>query len=218
MQNVAVAVAQDLDFDMPGAAHEALDENGIVAEGGSGFAARLFQPAFEIGRLIDYAHAAAAAAEGRLDDQREADLRRHLGRLFGIADGLLGAGDHADAGLLRQAPGGGLIAQKVQQFRAGADEGDAGALAGARQRRIFGQEAVAGMDGVDLFFGGQRNDALHVQVRFHRALACADQVGLVGLEAVQGQAIFLRINGHGAQAQFIGRAQNANGDFAAVQS
>ena len=49
VQDVAVAVAQDLHFDVAGAAHEALQEDGVVAEGRAGFAAGLFQPAGEIG-------------------------------------------------------------------------------------------------------------------------------------------------------------------------
>ena len=34
---------------------------------------------------------------------------------------------------------------------------------------------------------------------------------------MQAQAVFLRIDGDGAQAQLVGRAKNADGDFAAVQ-
>ena len=39
----------------------------------------------EVGGLVHDAHAASAAAEGRLDDEREADLRRHLQRLVAVA-------------------------------------------------------------------------------------------------------------------------------------
>ena len=109
-----------------------------------------------------------------------------------------------------------FVAQQLQQFRAGSDEGDAGPLAGARQSRIFRQEAVARMDGIHAFFLRQRDDAVHVQVGFHRPFALADQVSFIGLETVQGQAVLLRIDGHGAQAQFIGGAQDADGNFAAV--
>jgi hypothetical protein len=34
---------------------------------------------------------------------------------------------------------------------------------------------------------------------------------------MQGQPVFLRINGNSAQAQFIGRAQDADRNFAAVE-
>ena len=69
--------------------------------------------------------------------------RGDFGGLSGVGDGLFGAGDDGDSGLLRQLAGGGLVAEQFEQFGAGADEGDAGALAGAGQGRIFGEEAVA---------------------------------------------------------------------------
>jgi hypothetical protein len=52
VQDVAVAVAQNLDFDVAGAAHEAFDEDGVVAEGGGSFAAGFFQLAGKIGRVL----------------------------------------------------------------------------------------------------------------------------------------------------------------------
>ncbi len=183
-----------------------------------GFAAGFLQAAGEIGGVFDHAHAAAAAAEGGFDDEGEADVtRRSFRRGLGIVDGLLGAGDDGDAGFLGEAAGGGLVAEEFEQVGAGADEGDAGLGAGAREGGIFGQEAVAGMDGIDALFLGQGDDALDIEVGFDRAFAFADEVGFVGLEAVEGEAVFLGIDGDGAQAEFVGGAQNADGDFAAVQ-
>ena len=72
------------------------------------------------------------------------------------------------------------------------------------------------MDRVDLVLPGQGDDAGDVEVGAHRLAGLADAVGLVRLEAVQGEAVFVRIDGHGADAQFVGRAKDANGDFAAV--
>ncbi len=210
-------VAQDLHFDVLGAAHEALQEDGVVAEGGGRFAARLFELAGEILRLIDHAHAASAAAERGFDDQRIADLAGDLCGLFGAGDGFLGARHARNSGLLREAAGGGLVAQQVEQVGRGPDEGDAGALAGAGQGRVLGEEAVARVDGVDAFFLGERDDAFDIEVGFHRPFAFADQVGFVGFEAVQGEAVFLGIDGDGAQAEFIGGAEDADGDFAAIQ-
>ncbi len=57
-----------------------------------------------------------------------------------------------------------------------------------------------------------------VQVGFDRALAHADLIGFIGFEAVQPEAIFLGVDADRAQAEFIGRAKYANGDFAAVGS
>ena len=211
------AVAQDLHFDVAGAAHEAFQEDRAVAERGGGFAAGFIEEPPELGGVIHHAHAASAAAEGRLDDQREAGLARSLLGLPHVGDRLFGAGNHRDSGLPREAPRGGLVAQKFQDAPGGPDERDAGAFAGLGQRGVLGQEAVARMDGVDALLQRQRDNALDVEIGLHRTFAFAHQVGFVGLEPVQGQAVFLGIDGHRAQAQFVGRAQDADGDFTAIQ-
>ena len=56
----------------------------------------------------------------------------------------------------------------------------------------------------------------NVQIRADRPLAFADQIGLVRLEAMHREPVFLGVNGHRAQAQFRGRAEDADGDFAAI--
>ncbi len=74
------------------------------------------------------------------------------------------------------------------------------------------------MDRIDALFLRERDDAFDIKVGLHRAFAGADQVSFVGLEAVQGEAVFLRKDGYRAQAEFVGGAKNANGDFAAIES
>jgi hypothetical protein len=96
------------------------------------------------------------------------------------------------------------------------DEGDARLLTRAGQGRIFGKKAVAGMDGVYVFFFRQRNDSGDVQIGFHGPFAGADLVGLVGLKAMQGEAILLGINGYRAQSKLVRGAEDANGDLAAI--
>src|SRR5207302_10111704 len=96
-------------------------------------------------------------------------------------------------------------------------EWDAGALAGAGQRRILGKETVAGMNGVDAFFAGERNDAFDIEIRLDGSFTFADQIGFVGLEAMEGQPVLLGVDGDGPQAELIGGAQDTDGDFAAIQ-
>ena len=62
----------------------------------------------------------------------------------------------------------------------------------------------------------RRRRCSDVEIRPDRPLALADQVGLVGLEAVHAEAVLLRVDGDGAQAEFGGRAEDADGDLAAV--
>ena len=49
-----------------------------------------------------------------------------------------------------------------------------------------------------------------------RLARLADQVRLVRLEAVQGVAVFVRIDRDRANAQLMRGAENADGDFAAI--
>ena len=63
---------------------------------------------------------------------------------------------------------------------------------------------------------GQGDDAVDVEVGADRLARLADAVGLVGLEAVQGEAVLVGVDGDGADAQLVGRAEDADGDLAAV--
>ena len=63
---------------------------------------------------------------------------------------------------------------------------------------------------------GDGDDAVDIEVRPDRLARLADQVGLVGLEAVQGVAVFVRVDGDRADAQLVGRAEDADGDLAAI--
>ena len=64
--------------------------------------------------------------------------------------------------------------------------------------------------------GPARRCSSNVQVRLQRLARLADQVGLVGLEAVEGVAVFVRVDRDRANAQFVGAAKDADGDFAAI--
>ena len=74
VEDVAVAVAQDLHFDVLGAGDVFFEKDGGVAEGAAGFVPGFVEQAGQVGGLGHDAHAAAAAAEGRLDDEGKADF------------------------------------------------------------------------------------------------------------------------------------------------
>src|SRR5262249_30423277 len=98
VDEVAVGVAQELDLDVPGPGDVFFQEDVGDAEGGAGLAAGLLQGVVElVGRGGD-AHAAAAAAHGRLDDDRVAQLRGQLLRLGVRLDRRVGAGQDRDPG------------------------------------------------------------------------------------------------------------------------
>ena len=125
---------------------------------------------------------------------------------------------HRHASRIREAPCGGLVTEEFEQFRRWTDEYNAGLFAGPRKCWILRQEAVTRMNGVDALFLGQGDDASNVEVRHYRALARADLIRLVRLEAVQGEPVFLRINSYGTQAELVRGTENPYGDFAAIGS
>ena len=117
VQDVAMLIGEHLDFDMAGAAYEAFQENGIIAEGCRGLLPGLFHPRQQVFRRIDHAHATAASAERRLDHQRVADLLRDGLRRLVVADGLVGAGNYGNAGLDGKVASSRLVAEKTRGAR-----------------------------------------------------------------------------------------------------
>ena len=101
--DLAVPVGEQLDLDVSRPLDVALVVDGVVAESGLRLAPGGFRCLLELRRIADDAHAAAAAARCRLDDEREADLVR------------LARGEHGHAGLL----GDPLRLELVSALRAG---------------------------------------------------------------------------------------------------
>ncbi len=83
MQQVAVMVRENLNFQVPRAWQIFFQEEGSVAEGGARFSLGFFQQSVELRGVMNDAHAAASAAHRRLHDEGIANLLRNLLRLFG---------------------------------------------------------------------------------------------------------------------------------------
>src|SRR5262249_6382017 len=158
----------------------------------------------------------SASAIRGFDNQRKADSRCDGFGLLRSGYCRFSPWHTRDTGRFCEPPRRRLIAEKLQQFGAGADEGNSRPFAGTRQRRIFGEESVAGMNRVDLLLFRQRYDAFDIEVGLYRSFALADQVSLVGFEAMQREPVFLGIDGDGAKPELIGRAQDTYRDFAAI--
>ena len=72
------------------------------------------------------------------------------------------------------------------------------------------------MDGVDPLFLGDRHDAVDIEIGADRFAGLADKVGLIGLETMQREAVFVGIDRHSADAQFVGRAKHPDRNLTAV--
>ena len=212
-----MCVGEDLHFDVPRAANIALQKNSVVAERRPGFGPRFLKARQQqLGALYN-AHAAPTAAERGFHDQGITDFIRDFLRVVLLRYRLFRARHDRQPGFLRQPARRRLVAQQVEQVRARANKGNPRRGAGSGQRWIFRKEAVARVDGVDASLFRERHDPIDVEIGLDRSLALADEIGLVRLESMQAETIFVGIDAGGADLQFVGGAENADGDFPAIQ-
>jgi hypothetical protein len=197
--------------------HVFLEEDRGVAERASGLGLGFVQERPKLAGLRHDAHPASAAAEGRLDDQRKSDLPRGLQRAVAVGERLVGAGQGGHADPRGEGAGGGFVAHHLEQVRTGADERDPRAFAGARELGVLAEEPVAGMDRLDPFLAGQRDNPFDVEIGGDGPFALADEVGFVGLEAVHAEPVLLREDRDGADAQFGRGAEDADGDLRSIR-
>ena len=215
MGDGAGAVAEDLDLDVAGAGDEFLDVDVFAAEGGLGFGLAALEGLVDFGGGHDGAGAAAAAAGDGLDDHAAAFAEGgEEGVGFFEGDGVVEAAHGGDGGDEGGGAGLGLVAEEVEVFGGRADEGEAGGGDGAGEVGAFGEEAVAGVDGVcpGGLCGG--DDVFDVQVG-GRTLA-GELVGFVGDADVEAGGVVFRVDGDRGQAEVGGGAGDADGDLATV--
>ena len=217
MDDVAVLVTQHLHLDVLGLDKELLNKDILIAERLLRLAHDLREVHADILRAVAAAHAAAAAAPCSLEQHRVAVFLRQRDCVLRIGQRTRRTRDGGHAAFVRNGLGGQLVAHLLEDLGRRADERDARFLAGAGERRVLGQKAVAGMDRIHAAAFGKVDDSRDVQIRCQRAFVLADQVGLVRARAVQAVGIFLRIDGNRAQAQIIARAENAQRDLTAVR-
>lgn len=215
VDDVAVAVGEDLHLDVAGLDDGLLQEDGGVTEGGGGLAGRRLDGLAQRGGVLDAAHSASAAAGDGLDEHGEADVVGGADQFVHVGGGLGGAQDRYAGGA-----GGGhgarLVAGQLQDVRAGADERDARLLARPGQLGVLRQEPVAGVDGVGARQPGGAHDLLDGEIRPHGVPRFADLVGLVGLEPVQRVAVLVGEDGDGPRAHFVAGAERPDRDLASV--
>src|SRR5579862_3662354 len=148
VDDVAVLVPEDLDFNVARRRDIAFDQERVVAEGASGFAAGRRQRRGELAGFVHDAHSFAATTGRRLDQQRVADVTRVPFDLGVVQSGGAEPGNHRYAG------GGGdglrldLAAHATDGGGGRPDERDARVGARLREVGVLSKETVAGMHGV----------------------------------------------------------------------
>ncbi len=214
--DVAVLVGQALGLDVARLVEVLLDEALTATERGDGLARRRFELRGDlVARACDL-QATAAAAEGRLDGDRQTDLVRERDDLGSVRDGLDGARRERRADLLGHVARGDLVPELLDRLRRGADPGEPGVDDGTGEVGVLGEEPVAGVHGVGAGPAGHRDDLVDHEVGV-RARGAVQRVGLVGEAGVEGVAVLVGVHRDRGLASVAGRADDADGDLAAVR-
>ena len=216
MHHVAVLVGQNLHFDVLGLDQELFNEDIFVAEGFLSFVLDQLELATHIFLGVAAAHTAATAAGSGLQDDGEAVADGLLNSFIGALQRLGRAGD--DGYIAGQCGGlcGQLVAHLTQNMRGRTDKLDAVLFAGTGEVGVFGQEAIAGMDGIDATALGQVDDGGNVQISAQGGLIFTNQISLVGLGAELAAGVFVGIHGNGVQIKVVTGTENTDGNLAAV--
>ena len=215
VDDLAVGIAEDLHFDMPGREDVLLDQDMVVAETGRRLALARGERIGKLGRVVHPPHPLAAAARNRLDQDRIANFGRTLGqkgRVLVFAQ-IARRGRHP--GGLHQLLGGVLQAHGLDAGRPGADPDQPGIQHGLGKGGVFGKEAIARMDRLCPGGLGRGNDPVAHQIAF-ACRAGADMHGLIRQPHVQRLRIGIGIDRHRANAHLPRGADDPASDFAAI--
>ena len=139
----AVVIAEDLELDVAGTLDVLLDVDVADAERRLGFALRRLERLAQLRRGPDDAHAAAAAAGDRLDDDRKAEILGDLEGLLFPVDRAVAAGQDRNARLLHRPARPRLVPEQADDVRRRPDELDVARLADLGEVGALGQEPVA---------------------------------------------------------------------------
>jgi hypothetical protein len=138
VDHVAVGVAEDLDLDVTGRVEVPLDQQRAVAEGALGLAARGRERLGE-GRLVaNDAHALAATASRRLDQDRETDLARGVDAFLERQLRERRSGDDGDVGARHDLLRADLAAHAADRVDGRSDEDEARGRDALRELGVLG--------------------------------------------------------------------------------
>ena len=217
MHQLAVGIAKHLHFDVTRTPHQLFEIDLVIAESRRSLATRGIDRIAEFSLGLDGAHAATTATPARLEHQRIAYLCRQATRGIQVIRQRTGRWHHRHTGTLRQFARRHLVAELTHHRRARPDEGNPGRRTGLGEIGVLGQEAVARMDCVHLGLARNADDVGDVEVGLDRLLARPHLVGLVGLETMEGKAVFMRIDADRADVHLARGTEHPNGDFTAVR-
>ena len=215
MDDVAMRVAEHLDFDVARRLDEFLQEHALVAEGGARLRAGALEAFARLLFTVSDAHALAAAAGRRLDHHRIADGIRDLRRLIGVGDDPEMPRHRGDTRLGRRLLRFDLVAHGLDRRDRRADEHNACRFERVGESSVLGKKSVARMHGLRAGLLRRRNDRLDGEIAL-RGRGRTDRHGLVRHLDMQRVAVRLRIDCDGGDPHPPRCAHHADRDLASV--
>ena len=215
VDQMAVAVAEDLDLDVARPAEELLDVHPPVAEGRLRLARGGGERRAELLLAGDGAHALPAAPARGLDQHRVPERRDLAARGCDVGGHELRAGDERHARARHGRPRRELVAHGGDRLRRRSDPDETRGLDRLGEGGALGEEAVAGMDGVRAGRTGRAEQRLDVEIRLAGGWR-SDGDRLVGGEHVGRATVGLGVDGNCAQARLAAGTCDPDGDLSAV--
>ena len=146
IENVAVLIAEDLDFDVARIEDELLDEHAVIAKRIEPLALGCLKTFAHVLLIVCQPHALAAAARAGFHHHRIADLGRNAHRVLGIIDLTDKAGDDIDARFQRELLALDLVTHRGNRVYRRADKRDAFRRQCLGKAGAFGEKAIARMN------------------------------------------------------------------------
>ncbi len=217
VHSVAMAVGHDLDLDVPRFLDEFLDEDLVVTETRAGLVRGTFETVAAFSVVAGDAHALAAAAGGRLEHDRVADVLGHLDGVIGVLHRAGEARDRVDAGLVGQLLGRDLVAHRLDRAGVRADEDDIRRVQGRPELGVLGQETVARVHGLGARVQAGLDDLVLQQIALRRGRR-ADMHGLIGHLHMQRITIGVGVDGNGRDAHAARAFYDPAGNLTAIRN
>ena len=215
VDGVAVLVTDALDFDMSCVFEEFFDEDSAVTEGGECFLLSFGDIGPEGGFVAADAHASTTTTCGGFDDDGVSDFRGDFDCFFEVFDLAFGSWEDGDLGGAGVAFGFDLVTEFGHRFWGWADELDFAFAADFGEVGTLGEEAISGVDRVDIrdFCGG--DDAGDVEVGVLRG-SWSDADFFVRVFEVWRVFVGGGVDTDGFDFEFLAGPHDAEGDFASV--
>ncbi|MDT4842924.1 hypothetical protein FQZ97_768390 [compost metagenome] len=214
VQDIAVFIAQHLDFDMAGRQDRLLQDQLIRAEGPQRFGTGQRQRLRQRRVVMRQPHAAAAAARGRLQQHWIPDGARPRRQIPVVGDALR-AGHRGHVGALQRLLGARLVAHQGDDLGWRPHERQAGFRHGTGELGVLGQKAVARMHCLGATLAAGAENGLHIAVA-GMGRRGADMHRQVGLPDMTGLRVRVRVHRDRSQAQAARRPDHPQRDFSPV--